>query len=146
MCHMQEDFEPLTPELWFERIEMIRNLQFGSTESALRHALHLLQLTPREFRPPEYGMIDEESYEGLLEVGDLEGAARSLVAAPTLAVSTTSNDSGVEVAIRCRTWNKTIFGQGDSVAAAILQAWATCLLALKSEDGRGWLNQATGHS
>ena len=61
-----EDLEPLPPETWFERIEMIANGQLGSTESALRHALHMLQLTPREFRPREYGSIDEESYEALL--------------------------------------------------------------------------------
>jgi len=142
---MQDDIEPLAPEVWFERIEMIANGQLGSTENGLRHALHLLQLTPREFRPPEYEAIDEESYEQLLAAGELDAAARRLVAAPTLAVTTTSTPGGVEVAIKCRTRGQTVFGKGDSVAAAILQAWTTCLLALKSEDGSSWLNEATRH-
>ena len=145
MYDMQDDIEPLPPDLWFERIEMIATGQLGSTENALRHALHLLQLTPHEFRPREYGTIDEESYEALLEAGDLDAAARRLVAAPTLTVSTTSSADGVEVAIGCRTLNKTIFGRGDSVAAAILQAWTECLFALESEFGSSWPNEATGH-
>ena len=142
---MQQDIEPLEPEAWFERIEMIANDQMGSTENALRHALHLLQLSPREFRPREYEAIDEESYEALLESGDLDGAARRLVSAPTLAVSTTSIPDGIEVAIRCRTLDLTIFGKGDSVAAAILQAWAKCLFAMRSESGSSLLNAAGKH-
>lgn len=142
---MQDDIEPLTPELWFERIEMIANGQLGSTENALRHALHLLQLSPHEFRPREYTGIDEESYEHLLEVGDLDAAARRLVTAPTLTVSTSSSPGGVEVAIRCKTLNRTILGNGDCVATAILQAWAKSLLTLRSADGSSWLNQATSH-
>jgi hypothetical protein len=142
---MHEDVEPLSPEIWFERIEMIANDQFRSTENALRHALHLLQLTPREFRPREYGSIDEGGYEALLEAGDLEAAARSLVAAPTLVVTATSNASCAEAAIRCSAMNLTVSGSGDSVAAAILQAWAKCLLILRSETAPTWLNTATRH-
>ena len=75
---MQEDIEPLPECLWFERIELIARREFPSTEHALRHALHLLQLTPRQFRPPEYNALDEAHYEALLEAGDLEAAARRL--------------------------------------------------------------------
>jgi hypothetical protein len=140
----EEDIEPLTPELWFERIDLIANGQLGSTENALRHALHLLQLTPRQFRPREYGTIDEEKYEALLEAGDLDAAARTLVAAPTLTVSATSSPNGVEVAIGCKTLNMTVHGKGDSVAAAILQAWTQCLFMLRSEPDESWLNKASG--
>jgi hypothetical protein len=140
----EEDIEPLTPELWFERIELIANGQLGSTENALRHALHLLQLTPRQWRPREYGTIDEESYEALLEAGILDAAARTLVAAPTLTVSATSSPNGVEVAIGCKTLNRTIHGKGDSVAAAILQAWTKCLFMLRSDIDQNWLNEANG--
>jgi hypothetical protein len=140
----EEDIEPLTPELWFERIELIANRKLGSTENALRHALHLLQLTPRQWRPREYGTIDEERYEALLEAGDLDAAARTLVAAPTLTVSATSSPNGVEVAIGCKTLNRTIHGKGDSIAAAILQAWTKCLFMLRSESDGSWLNEASG--
>lgn len=135
---MQEDVEPLSACLWFERIELIARGEFPSTENALRHALHLLQLSPREFRPCEYRKLDEAGYEALLESGDLEGAARLLVAAPTLSVSTTSSARGVKVAVKCSTLDRTIIGEGNSVADAILQAWADCLLMLR-ESGPTWL-------
>lgn len=142
---MQDDIEPLPPDLWFERIEMIATGQLGSTENALRHALHLLQLTPHQFLPREYGNIDEESYEALLEAGDLDAAARRLIAAPALTVSATSSAEGVEVAIGCRILNQTIVGRGDSVAAAILHGWTECLFALRSEFGSSGSIEATGH-
>lgn len=138
MKQLQKDMEPLPVGLWFERIELIARRDFPSTENALRHALHLLQLSPREFRPREYRQLDEGHYEALLEAGDLEGAARQLVAAPTLSVSTTSTPCGVRVAIRCNTLDRTLIGEGDSVADAILQAWSECLLMLR-QAGPTWL-------
>jgi hypothetical protein len=135
---MQYDIEPLPPELWFERIEAIARRQLGGTESCLRHAFHLLQLTPREFRPPEYGKLDEAGYEALLEAGDLEAAAQTLLAAPSLSVSTTSMGGRVKVAVRCSKLDRTIIGEGDSIADAILQAWTECLLMLR-EVGPTWL-------
>ena len=135
---LPDGIEPLTPELWFERIEAIARLQLGRTENRLRHAFHLLQLTPAELRPPEYSMLDEASYEALLEAGDLEAAARTLVSAPTLSVSTSSMGSRVKVAVRCSKLDRTIIGEGDSVADAILRAWAECLLKLR-EAGPTWL-------
>lgn len=130
---MQDDIEPLPSEEWFERIEMIANGELGSTENALRHAMHLLQLAPPEFRPSGYEAIDEETYEALLAAGDLEGVARRLVAVPTLAVATNSIPDGVEAAIRCKILNLTIFGKGDSAAAAILQAWTNCLFDVRAK-------------
>ena len=135
---MQEDTEPLPTDLWFERIELIARRELQGTENALRHALHLLQLSPREFRPREYRKLDEVGYEALLQSGDLDGAARMLVAAPTLSVSTSSSELGAKIAIRCSTLNRTIMGEGDSVADAILQAWTECLLKLR-ETGPTWL-------
>lgn len=135
---MQEDIEPLPECLWFERLELIARRELPSTEHALRHALHLLQLTPRQFRPPEYKALDETHFEALLEAGDLEAAARRLVAAPTLSVNTAPAVGAVKVAIRCSRLNRTLVGEGDSVADAILQAWAECLLMLR-EAGPTWL-------
>ena len=128
-----EDIEPLPADMWFGRIEIIANGELDNTESALRHAFHLLQLSPREFRPPEYAALDEKGYEALLAAGKLEAAARRLVAAPTLTVTTSSCARGVRVAIGCSVLKTAVIGEGDSVASAILQAWAKCLLALKRE-------------
>lgn len=134
---MQDDIEPLPPELWFERIEAIARRELGETENCLRHAFHLLQLTPREFRPREYGKLDEAGYEALLDSGELEAAARTLVAAPTLSVTTKTAGTGVKVAIRCNTLERMVIGEGASVADAILQAWTQCLLMLR-EPGPSW--------
>jgi hypothetical protein len=132
------DIEPLPAEIWFRRIAMIASGDLKDTERALRHAFHMLQLTPREFRPPEYWDLDEESYEALLDAGELEAAARKLVSAPTLTVTTAPSASGTKVVIGCKVLKTAVSGDGDSAAAAILQAWANCLLALKSERRTNW--------
>lgn len=135
---MGNDVEPLAPELWFERIGVIARRELRSTENALRHALHLLQLSPREFRPPNHVQIDEAEYEALLEAGELNTAARWLVDAPTLSVRTSTSEGGVKVAVRCSTLNLTMIGEGASEADAILQAWSKCLLKLKGDEPN-WL-------
>jgi len=132
---MIEDVEPLEVELWFDRIAMIARGQLGPTENALRHAFHLLQLTPCEFRTREYGTIEEADYEALLEAGDLETAARRLVSAPILTVSTEASANGVDARIKCSRLEKTFLGTGHTPAAAILQAWANCLAELKEQFG-----------
>lgn len=131
---MGNEIEPLTPELWFERIEVIARRELRNTENSLRHALHLLQLSPPEFRPPNHIQIDEAEYEALLEAGDLDTAARCLVDAPTLSVRMSSTEDGIKVAVRCSTLNLTMIGEGVSEADAILQAWAECLLKLKGDE------------
>jgi hypothetical protein len=130
---MLEEVEPLPAELWFDRIQMIERGELASTENALRHAFHLLQLTPREFRPRDCGIIGEADYEALLEAGELEAAARRLVAVPTLTVSTVLGARGTDAAIKCSTLNKIVFGTGETPAAAILQAWAKCFSEWREE-------------
>ena len=139
---MQKDLDPLPLDLWFERIEAIANGQLATTENGLRHAFHLLQLTPRECRPRDYWLLNEKSYEQLLDSGQLETAAKRLVEAPTLTVTAISSDEHVEVALRCQATGRTVFGRGDSAAAAILQAWANCLLGLRTELGASGFNRA----
>ena len=130
-----KDIEPLQSDLWFARIAMIANGELKNTEHGLRHALHLLQFTPREFRPAEYYLIDEEGFEALLAVGDLDAAARRLVAAPALAVTSKSVGETVEATIACSTTAQTITGTGDTFAEALLTAWARCLMNTRSELG-----------
>ena len=82
-----EDVEPLPADMWFGRIEVIGSGELDNTESALRHAFHLLQLAPREFRPPEYADLDEKGYEAPLETGKLDAAARRLARWPSTTVA-----------------------------------------------------------
>lgn len=130
---MTDFVEPLPPELWFERLEMIASGNMPSVESALRHASHLLQLAPMSFRDIARPTLEENSLEALLEAGDLDTAARYLVAQPLALSLTPGGDRGrVQVTISCALLGQSITVTGETAASAILEAWATCLLALQT--------------
>lgn len=137
---MTDDIEPLPSALWFRRIEMIANGELDSVENSLRHAAHLLQLTPRPFRDVVRLSLDEEAFEALLEAGNLDTAARHLVAQPT-ALSVDQDGNGpVRAVISCVILGRAIHGTGETVATAVLDAWTTCLLALRTEFGTDLLS------
>ena len=126
---MADNIEPLEPALWFDRIEMIARGQVGGIENSLRHAGHLLQLTPTSFREVVHMSLDVDSYEALLE------AARNLIAQPTALSVELDSKGPVQAVISCVILNRAIRGEGDTVATAVLAAWTTCLLALRTEFG-----------
>lgn len=132
---MNDDIEPLQAALWFRRIEMIARGELPSVENALRHAAHLLQLTPRPFRRLVRLAIDEEAFEALLERGEYDTAARHLVSRPTALVVEQDGAGRVRATIGCVILKRVLRGSGDTAAAAVLDAWTTCLLALRSEFG-----------
>ena len=133
---MSDSIEPLIPRLWFERIERIAQGHLGSVENALRHAAHLVQLTPDLFRDVVRLGADEERFEALLEAGDLDPAARYLIGQPTaLSVEDDREEPGYRATIQCSILGRAISGSGKSVASAILDAWTKCLLGLRSEYG-----------
>lgn len=133
---MTDHIEPLSPALWFQRIEKVANGELANIENALRHASHLLQITPEPFRHVVRLAIHENRFEALLEAGDFDSAARHLVAQPTaLTVEEDHDEPRVKATISCAILNRTIVGTGETVASAILSAWTTCLLALGTEFG-----------
>lgn len=137
---MTNDIEPLTPAIWFRRIEMIAKGDLGGVENSLRHSAHLLQLTPRPFRHVVHLSLDEDAFEALLEAQEFDMAARHLIAQPT-ALSVDQDPEGpVRAVISCVILGRAIHGTGESVAAAVLDAWTTCLLALRTEFGADLLN------
>jgi len=128
--------EPLDSILWFRRVEMIANGELGSIESSLRHASHLLQLTPLELRPLVGLSTDPASFEALLDRGDFDTAARRLVSQPT--ALSTQGEAGahlIRATIHCSALDRQVNGIGDSVAKAVLNAWASCLLHVRAEFG-----------
>lgn len=139
---MIDDIEPLAPALWFRRIEMIARRELPSVENSLRHAAHLLQLTPGPFRQEVRLSLDEDDYEALLQAGEWDTAARHLVAEPAALTVDEDAEGTVRAAISCAILNRTIQGTGDTVATAVLDAWTTCLLALRSEFGADLLSLA----
>ena len=132
---MAHETEPLDASLWFRRIEMIACRELA-VENALRHASHLLQLTPLALRPVIRLAADEDHFEALLGAGNFDAAARHLVAQPTaLTVQSRSDGTQVVAAISCVVLRRVISGTGETEAAAILDAWTACLLAIRSRFG-----------
>lgn len=140
---MIDEIEPLSAALWFRRIDMIGRGELGGIESSLRHAGHLLQLTPQPFRHVVRLTVDEEIFEALLEAGQYDAAARHLVAQPTALSVDEIPGVPVRATISCAILGRAVRGKGDSVAAAILVAWTTCLLALRAEYGGDLLSLAS---
>ncbi|MCT2559413.1 hypothetical protein N0B51_10525 [Tsuneonella sp. YG55] len=133
--------EALIPSLWFERIAKIASGQLGSIENALRHAAHLLQLTPSPFRDVVRLGCDETKFEGLLDAGAFDAAARYLVGQPTaLSIEAQGERASYRATIGCSILGRAISGSGQTEASAILNAWTTCLLNLKTEYGDDLLN------
>lgn len=139
---MTDEIEPLAPALWFGRIEKIARGELSSVENSLRHAAHLLQLTPRPFRHLVRLSLDEDAFEALLEAGELDTAARHLVAQPTALTIDEDPDGPVRAVISCVILQRAIHGTGETVATAVLDAWTTCLLALRTEFGADLLSLA----
>jgi hypothetical protein len=132
---MSDSIEPLLSSVWFQRIRKVADGHLGSTENALRHASHLLQLTPSRFREVVRLTIEEEEFERLLAAGDYDTAARYLIAQPT-ALTVVEQDCGhsIRATISCVILNRAIHGSGPTVADALLSAWTNCLLALEASE------------
>lgn len=142
---MAETIEPLDSVLWFQRIEVIASGEL-SIENSLRHASHLLQLAPAPFRHIVRLAIDEQRFEALLEAGHFNLAARHLVAQPTaLVVERGPDRTKIVAAISCVILQRVIRGTGETEAAAILDAWSSCQLGLRSEFGADLANLRERH-
>jgi hypothetical protein len=134
---MTLQIEPMDAALWFRRIEKIARGDLGGTEQSLRHAAHLLQLTPLQFNHVVRLAIDEDQFEGLLADGDFDTAAQHLIAQPAaLTIEPDASSSSVRATIGCVILNRAISGTGETVASAVLSAWTTCLLALEDSANR----------
>lgn len=132
---MAHEVGPLDASLWFCRIGMIARRELA-IENSLRHAAHLLQMAPLPLRPVVRLATDEDRFEALLDAGDFDAAARHLVAQPTaLTLEPSSDGTQVAAAISCVVLKRVITGVGETEATAILDAWTTCLLAIKARFG-----------
>jgi hypothetical protein len=81
-------------------------------------------------------ILEESKFEAILEAGDLETAARHLVVPPAaLAVEPGDDGQRPRAAIACDILQRPVDGNGDTVAAAILDAWANRLITLRLEFG-----------
>lgn len=128
--------EPLSLSLWFQRIAIVATGEPGTVENSLRHAGHLVQLTPIPFRKVVPPLFDEGAFEALLDAGDFDTAARQLFVPPTTVfIETSSDDSPLRAVVACALLRRSVEGSGATAAAAILDAWAKWLTTLRLEFG-----------
>lgn len=132
---MNDDIEPAESALWFRRVEKIARDELPGIENTLRHAAHLLQIAPRRLQGKVGLAVGENTFEALLECGDFDTAARYLVAQPTALTIQSAGKGGISATIACSVLERNVQGTGETIAAAVIQAWATCLLALRSRFG-----------
>lgn len=100
---------------------------------ALRRAFYLSQLTPGPIRPTFATECSEDSFEKLLEAGDLEGAARALLTS-ALELQISKPDGKVIAVIEVSGGDIAGTGISSHPAAALLTAWANCISAVLSTD------------
>lgn len=127
------DIEPLKATLWIaavgklhQRADRAKNHEL---ESLLRHAYHLVQLTPRHLRSVVRAQVGEGAFEDLLEKRHFEAAARALLGVPGT-VSVSQADGNLSEARVCLAAGLDAVAKAAKPESAILLAWTKCLLAL----------------
>lgn len=129
------DIEPLEPKVWLLQLKnlALRSLsEADELERALRHALHLAQLTPRPLRHLVNCGVAEDLFEDLLMGGAFDLAALALVG-DRLGLRLVRASEGLPA--EAEVWfhgeeEEGASGSDASLAVAILQAWLACLAAL----------------
>lgn len=129
--------DPLPLDIWFQRLEWIEAQLTGTGSVAcprlLRHAFHMLELTPEPLRPFIKAEIAEKEFEALLAKELFEDAVVLLVV-PPFKLSVFSDEDGDFAAVS-ELKETAITGSGRHAlyTVAVLQSWMRCLLALKRE-------------
>lgn len=138
MTNSSADVEPLAPELWFAALKHLSERQAAggaNVESLLRHAFHLLQLTPLPLRGIVRCEQDEEAFERLLECDAYDAAAVALVGPPagfSLRCAMGTRKQVFEAAVHLPgQLHPSADAHSESAASALVGAWANCLLAIK---------------
>ena len=130
-----DQLSPIDADLWFERLAMIASGELRSLERSLRHAFHLVQLTPEEFRRSVRPAADEPSYEALLDQCQFEQAARCLINYPTPPMVALAGPPLVEAEMTCELCGSLFRGASDNAGSAIL---GCCLDYFSRLPNPGW--------
>ena len=130
------DPEPLEPQAWFRALgklaERVTDAPTDQHETLLRHAYHLLQLTPRPLRRLVRPDLTEKRFEELLDCGAFESAAIGLVGHPITYTIFRPESGLLEAQVHLPGPARPVMARAPSLTMALLAAWTQCLLALES--------------
>ena len=132
--------DPLSPELWFQRLHYIAD-QFSSNpeeniERFLRHMVHLAQLAPGPLRDLSRPRIDENSFEFLVAAENYDAASFGLIAdLATCSIRYDEQSRIFSAAIGLPALAITVELMADTAARAVLTAWVQCYLAVYAAYG-----------
>jgi hypothetical protein len=141
MGDLNDEIEPLEPELWLAALARLAQRQIkaaeSEVESLLRHSFHLLQLAPRPLKGMVRCELDEKAFESLLECGAFDSAAVALVAQPAgfeLYCLPGSPEHVVEASVSLPGQSGPPgIASGAGIASALVGAWASCLASLMQQ-------------
>lgn len=122
---------PLPLELWFERIALIADGSVLDIENRLRHASHLLQLSPRPLRRCLNWQIDEQLVERLLEAERFGEAARYLIGRGNMLRVAEASANDYHATVECGRSLRRAAARGQCEASAILAAGVGTLLEIR---------------
>lgn len=131
---------PIGADIWFSRFRRVARGELSGLESSLRHSFHLVQLTPLPFRYSASPRLDEGTFEGLLEAGDLHSAATNLIAYPSAPAVSGSNIAAFRAALLCVQCSYEFVGTGTNSGSAALACWLDYIARLPNE---GWCDPAS---
>ena len=127
--------EPLEPTLWFDAIRKLAyrldRTGVDELESQLRHAYHLLQLTPRPLRSMIRSDLNETKFEQLLESRAFGIAAEALVGSPMAYTVSRLKEDLFEAQVSLPVQSVPTTVQSYDRVATLLSAWALCLVTLE---------------
>jgi hypothetical protein len=130
----RDSIEPLGLGSWFasvRRLSALLSASHGTIGTALRHAYHLVQLTPHTLRTSVAAALSERAFEQLLEAEIYDIAAQALVGSPAgLALVRQPGSKAVFAEVRFPDGRGLGCGQGRTIASAVLQAWCRAAVAL----------------
>lgn len=129
-----QDIEPLEPAMWFGAIAKLEQRRIRSAEiefdRLLRHAYHLLQLTPRPLRSIIRSELSETQYDVLLGARALESAAMGLIGQPMRYGLVRLIAGHFEAKVWLTDSAEPTSVHSTFVASALLGAWAQTIVAM----------------
>jgi hypothetical protein len=131
---MPQDIDPLSPELWFQRIQYLRDrLEQNAIgfEEAIRHAYHLSLLAPSIFRELIGATVPEAHLEKLLAQKRFESAAGSIITSEHFKVGVSIPDGHAVVTITSPIFDAQSQCAHEEIGQALLGAWLAALLAIR---------------